>query len=362
MIYDLFPQQFIDDNFDTCYITKCLIDMKSIYIKLSDEYTLSIGRLFNENYDTHDIVKNVIKDYDFDDLNIFELINLSKKRKISFRNIDKIFLAIQKAFQLFLESRSQLPDDIHKDELEQIGLFICLVTQDNDKNNCTFYTKSLVLEFMNNNLIITPNLTNKKNIEKVEEFEDILEVFERNRDYFRDEYVLRLKSTLTKKYTGLKNYDNFTPIEDLLKHITNRLNADGASFVKYNLADDKLTLEAINGDDEYEKGIARIVAQINDKEPHTLRKSRVLNIIENYYKDDNKYEVDKLVLKNLNSNRILQPVKGKDILSNIAIPLTLQHKLLGVLLIDSFRADSFTKDDINLIFSISNLLSVQIFD
>ncbi|CAA6798656.1 MAG: Unknown protein [uncultured Sulfurovum sp.] len=47
MIYDLFPCEFIDDKFENLYITKCLINMKSIYIKLNEEYTLSVGRLFS---------------------------------------------------------------------------------------------------------------------------------------------------------------------------------------------------------------------------------------------------------------------------------------------------------------------------
>jgi len=365
MIYDLFSKEFIENNFAKTYMTTCLLDMKSIYIQLNAQYTLSIGRIFHNNYHTKEIVKTIIHKYDFNNLNIFELINSSKKRKVNLRNLEHKIFNIEKAFKLFLENQTQLPSSIHKDELEKVALFICLVTQNSVEQNFLFETKTLSLKYQDKKLIIRLHKISKNDLDELnelEEFEDVLEVFERNRDYFRNEYILRLKSNLLKNYTGLKNYDSFSPVKDLLKHITSRLNADGASFIKYNLGDGKLTLEAINGVDDYEKGIERIVGQINREEPHTLKKSRVLKIVENYYKSSTHYDLESLVLKNLNSNRILQPVKSKEILSNIAIPLTLEYKLLGVLLIDSFRKDNFTKDDINLIFSISNLLSVQIFD
>lgn len=360
MLYDLFPKKFIDQNFQEPYFSRCLIDMQSIYVKLNDKYTLSIGRLFTKGQSSRYIVENIIKNYEFNHLNIFELVNLSKrKRSIELSKIEKEVVFIHKAFQLFLEIQNELPNNLDKSELENIALFIFMLNKDKQLTRRSLDTGTLLLTYSSGKLEFSKNTIPQSDSEV---FNDVLEQFEINRDYFRDEYILRLKNTLSKKYTGLRNSDSFRPIEELLKHITSKLNADGASFVKYDLADSKLTLEAINGDAEYTKGIKRIVGQINRKEPHTFKKSRVLKVVNNYYNDDYKYDTDQLILKNLNANKILQPVKGKSILSNIAIPLTLQHKLLGVLLIDSFRANSFTKDDMNLIFSISNFLSVQIFD
>ena len=360
LIYDLFPKAFIDKHFEEPYMRECLVDMQSIYVKIDERYTLSIGRLFTENQDSKAVVKRVIKEYGFDNMNIFELTTLSKKRRTFNRGrLEKKSLQIKEAFRLFLESSSQLPTEIHKEELERVALFIYMVTKDDSVKNISVKTKKLILNYRDEKLEILPN---SEELSELDELQDTLLLFENNSDYFRGEYASRLKSSLAKKYSGLIGIDSYSPIEELLKHILNKVLASGACFVKYNLADNQLELVAKAGDEEYKLGIERIVGQINRKEPHTLKKSRVLQIIENYYTDDYKYDMEKLIFENLKSNAILQPVKEKPILSNIAIPITLQHKLLGVLLIDSFRAESFSEDDLKLIFSISNALSVQIFD
>jgi len=360
LVYDLFPKAFIDKYFEKPYMRECLINMQSIYVKINEHYTLSIGRLFTENQESEAVVKSVIRDYGFEKMNIFELITLAKKRRTFNRGrLEKKSLQIKEAFRLFLESYSQLPINIHKEELEKVALFIYMVTKDEKVKKLSLRTKNLKLNYLNGKLQI---LSISQKVNDLEVLEDAQLLFESNRDYFRGEYASRLKSSLAKKYSGLIGIDSYSPIEDLLKHILNKLLASGACFVKYNLADNKLKLVAKAGDDAYKVGIERIVGQINRKEPHTLKKSRVLRIIKNYYTDAYKYDIEKLILQNLNPKSILQPVKGKPILSNLAIPITLQHKLLGVLLIDSFRVGSFSEDDLNLIFSISNALSIQIFD
>lgn len=360
MIYDLFSRDFIDNNFEKHYSRQCLINLQELYIKLNEEYTLSIGGLFTEEQDSTKIVKNILKNYNFDNMNMFELITLSKKRRtFNMLRVEEESSRIKNAFRLFFSIKSQLPLDIDKEELERISIFIYMLSRANNLAEECIQTGKFIISFSDNKLSINSSIGAKKYSEN---FITVHLKFENNRDFFRGEYASRLKSTLAKKYTGLQNYDSYSPVRDLLKHIINRLNADGASFIKYNLANSQLTLEAIYGDEGYEKGIHRIVGEINRQEPHTLKRSRVLRIIKNYYNDDYQYDIDKLILKDLSCNEILQPIKNRPIFSNIAIPITLQHKLLGVLLIDSFRAGSFTEDDMNLIFSISTALSVQIFD
>jgi putative methionine-R-sulfoxide reductase with GAF domain len=360
MIYDLFSKEFIDKNFETPYSRKCLVGMQELYIKLNTEYTLSIGGLFTEKEQLNSIVKDVLQKYDFDNMNMFELLTLSKKRRtFDMARLEEKTSRIKNAFRLFFQIKSQLPFNIDKEELEVISIFIYMLSRANNLAEEYIKTKRFKISFSKNRLTINAYSGSEQFSEN---FISAQLKFKNNRDFFRGEYASRLKSTLVKKYTGLKNYDSYSPVKDLLKHISNRLNADGASFVKYNPSNEQLTLEAIHGDERYEKGIERIVGQINRKEPYTFKRSRVLKIIESYYNDDYKYNIEKLILKDLNHNKILQPVKDKPIYSNIAIPITLQHKLLGVLLIDSFRTGSFTQDDMNLIFSISTALSVQIFD
>jgi len=360
MIYDLFSLEFIEENFKEFYSTNCLIGMHTMYMKLNDVCSLAIGRFFVKNEPSRGIVENVIQNYDFDNLNVFELVNLSKRRRsLRIKEVKEKSLLIHKAFQLFLRIQLDLPPNLHKEELENVALFIFMVTQNRFSSNVSLRTEKLLLDYKDGSVEVSLNSLPK---EELEAFDRVMEIFEINRDYFRDEYILRLQTTLSKKYTGLRNSDSFHPIEELLRHITSKLNADGASFVRYDLSSSELTLEAIDGEEAYKLGIERIVKEINNKEPHTRKRSRVLKVVDNYYSNLGDYDTDKLIVKNLHPNEMLQPISGRNMLSNIAIPLTLQHKLLGVLLIDSFRSDSFSKDDMNLIFSISNFLSVQIFD
>ncbi|MCK5853683.1 MAG: sensor histidine kinase [Sulfurovaceae bacterium] len=358
MIYDLFSKDFIDNNFKKPYQVKCLIDMQSIYIQLNKTYTLSIGRLFTEKK-TNTIVENIIKNYNFENMNIFELTTLSKKRRTS--DIDRVeskAKKIKKAFQRFFEIQTKIPTDTYKEEIQEISIFIYMVTSQEFMNKQqTIKTKNFILIHNEEYLSI------KKHNESSDytlSFIDIQRKFENNKDFFRAEYASRLKSTLSKRYSGLVDDKLYSPIKELLKHICSELNADGACYIRYNLSNDSLNVVTKHGDTEYKKGISRLVNKINQKEIDGKNRSRVLEVIANYYSGS--FDMDKLILKNLEQNKILQPVKGKPILSNIALPVTFKHKLLGVLIIDSFRVGKFTEHDINMIVSITTALSVQIYD
>lgn len=360
MIYELFSKEFINKNFETPYRHQCLIDMQILYIKLNDNYTLSIGRLFTEEQDNHEIVKNILKNYNFDNMNIFELITLSKKRRtFNMHRLQEKTLRIKNAFRLFDEVKSQLPFNIEKEELELISIFIYMLSNSNNLSEENIQTKRFILNFSNNRLTVTPK-SNETTVYS-ENFITTLLKFENNRDFFRGEYASRLKSTLTKRYSGLRE-DSYSAISELLKHICRRLNADGGCYIKYTLADEKLEMIAGYGDDTYLKGVSKFIGKINSNEKNIQKQSRVLKVIRNYHNPECQYSIDELILKNLKPTELLQPVHGKKLLSNIALPLTFQHKLLGILLIDSFREGSFTENDINLILSISSALSVQIFD
>ena len=360
MIYDLFSKEFINQNFEIPYSHQCLIDMQSLYIKLNDEYTLSIGRLFTEEQDNHEIVKTVLKNYNFDNMNIFELITLSKKRRtFNMHRLEEKTLRIKNAFRLFDEVKSQLPFNIEKEELELISIFIYMLSNARNLSEEHVQTKKFILNFSNNRLTVTAK--HNETTGYSEKFITTLLRFENNRDFFRGEYASRLKSTLTKRYSGLKE-DSYSAIAELLKHICRRLNADGGCYIKYTLADEKLEMIAGYGNDTYLAGVSKFIGKINSNEKNIQKRSRALKVIRNYHNPDCQYSIDELILKNLKPNELLQPVHGKKLLSNIALPLTFQHKLLGILLIDSFREGSFTENDINLILSISSALSVQIFD
>jgi len=359
MIYDLFTKEFINENFEEPFFTKCLIDMQSIYVKLNEEYTLSIGRFFINKEEHKEVVENVLKNYNFDNMNIFELTTLARKRmNFQLHRVKKETKYIRKSFQLFLESISILPNNLYKEELEKVFVFIYMVTKDDYTSNISIQIKDYLLSFKDGKLFI--NL--KKDIECYsDEFLNIFQKFENHRDFFRSEYASRLKSTLTKRYTGLKG-DTFSVVKELLKHICSRVNADGGCYVKYTLSNKKLAMIATYGDFQYEKGMEKFVRQINNPKMDMKNRSRVLNVIQRYHSSDGQYDIDKTILKNIHKNDMLQPVKGKAVLSNIALPITFKQKLLGVLLIDSFRVGNFTENDINLILSITSALSVQIFD
>jgi len=360
MIYDLFSKEFIAEHFESPYSRQCLIDMQSLYIKLNSEYTLSIGRLFTENQDNYEIVKNVLQNYNFENMNIFELITLSKKRRtFNLVQLKEETWRIKNAFRLFFEIEPKLLFNIEKEELELISIFIYMLSNANNLANESIQTKKFILNFSNNRLHVIPKRSDTT--EYSEKFTNTLLKFENNRDFFRGEYSSRLKSMLTKRYSGLKD-SNYSAIEELLNHICRRLNADGGCYVKYTLTDDKLKMIAGYGDEAYLEGVSKFIGKINNRETSIQNRSRVLKVIRNYHNPECQYSIDELILQNLKPNEILQPVQGKPLLSNIALPLTFQHKLLGILLIDSFRSGSFTENDINLILSISSALSVQIFD
>jgi putative methionine-R-sulfoxide reductase with GAF domain len=358
MLYDLFKIEYIDTHFKEPYNCNCFIGMKNIFVKLTDEYTLCVGRLFTTDQRLNDIIKEMIQKYNFNNMNIFELTKIAKKRRIIDSKLLKTSIpTIKSSFDLFLNSISKLPDDISKEEIEKVSIFIYMITKHNLLES-TIVTNRLKLTYKNKQLQISNNSVDKEFID--DNYQHCCNKFESYRDLFRSEYTSRAKNYLNKKYSGLMD-DNYIPIVELLKRICNRLNADGGFFIRYNIADDKLEASAPYGDIEYQKGIKTLINSINTHQKKA-DKSRVLRIIKNYFDKEYKYDIDKLIFQNLERKEILQPVKDKPILSNIAIPVTFRHKLLGVLLIDSFRKDNFTDDDINIILSLSDALSVQIFD
>ena len=363
MIYDLFPRDFIDKNFKELYKRDCLIGMRNIFVKLDDHYTLSVGRLFTKEQDSDSVVRNLLENYDFDNLNIFELTKISRKRKFYDEEELKCKIKkIKKAFEIFLQSVSKLPDNINKEEIEEVAIFIYMVTRDDIQKDAFIRTSKLSLNFKKNRLTVEKNNNNQPHY--TAEYKDCIRKIENYKDFFLGEYASRIKTSFTKKYSGLRNRDSFSPVEELLERICNRLEADGGCYIEYNISDEKLKLEARYGDKAYTDGIKVYVDKINDKQTSIENKSRVLKVISNYFNSEYQYDINKLILHDLTHDTILQPIIGIDncILSNIAIPVTFRHKLLGVLLIDSFREGNFTKNDINLILSISNALSVQIFD
>jgi len=359
MIYDLFTKEFIDKNFEKPFLTKCLIDMQNIYIKLNEQYTLSIGRIFINKEEHKEVVENVLKNYNFDNMNIFELTTLARKRmNFQLHRVEKETHYIKKSFQLFLESLSSLPDNLDKEELEKVFVFIYMVTREDNMDDVSIKIKEYIVAYKDEKLFIRLNNDAEFYSDK---FLNTFQKFENHRDFFRSEYASRLKSTLTKRYTGLKG-DAFSAVKELLKHICSRVNADGGCYIKYTLADEKLEMIASYGDLQYEKGMEKFVREINNPEMDIKNRSRVLNVIKRYQSNDGLYDIDKIILKNLHKDEMLQPVEDRAVLSNIALPITFKQKLLGVLLIDSFRVGNFTDNDINLILSITSALSVQIFD
>jgi len=359
MIYDLFSKEFIDENFEEPFVTKCLVDMQSIYVKLNENYTLSIGRIFTNKKDYKKVVENVLKNYNFDSMNIFELTTLAKKRmNFQLNRAKKETEYIKKAFQLFFDSMSIIPNDLDKEELEKVFVFMYMVTKEDAIFDVSLQIKEYLLTFKNGKLSISLNSNRGK---YSNDFSKVFQKFENNRDFFRSEYASRLKSTLTKRYSGLEG-DTFSVVKELLKHICSRVNADGGCYIKYILSEKRLEMLTTHGDTQYEEGMENLVKEVNNPEMNIRDISRVLNVVERYQSSDGQYDIDKIILKNLHKDDMLQPVEGKAVLSNIALPITFKHKLLGVLLIDSFRVGNFTDNDINLILSITSALSVQIFD
>ncbi len=358
MIYDLYTKKYIDQHFTKPYNGNCFIGMKNIFIKLNEEYTICIGRLFTKEEDINLIIKNVINNFNFNYMNIFELTKSAKKR----RAVDNLYLDnsitnIRDAFDLFLKVIKQLPNNISKEEIENVSVFIYRIIRKKQlpANICT---ARLQLTFNNNLLTIKSNIDKNHQYDEYQQY--YINRFETNKDLFRSEYTSRAKNYLNKKYSGLR-HDNYEPIDELLKRICYRLNADGGCYIRYNISDQKLEAKSNFGKSNYIEGIENFIKAINNNKDE-VEKSRVLKVIKNYFNNEYQHDINKLIIRNLDSKDLLQPIDNQPILSNIAIPITFRHKLLGVLLIDSFRKNNYTEDDINIILSLSDALSVQIFD
>lgn len=361
MFYDLFPKTFIDEHFKTPYQRDCLIGMRNVFVKLDEQYTLAVGRIITKDQDSDNIVGNILRDYNFENVNIFELTKISRRRKIFDKEILKKRVPyIQKTFNIFIKSTVQLPQNIAKDEIEKVAIFIYMVAKE-DKREFTIQTSKNLIIYQNKELRVVAQKSTSPQYPDI--FKKYLRKFDNYRDFFLGEYTSRLKTSFSKKYSGVRHSNSsFNPIQGLLSRICSRLNADGGCYIKYNLSDRKLKLIANHGESSYKRGIESYIQKINNNDKPIRERSRVLQVIDNYFNHDNQYNINKLILQKIEPTRILQPIKDKPILSNIAIPVTFRYKLMGILLIDSFRQDSFTKDDINLILSITSALSVQIFD
>jgi len=361
MIYDLVSSSFIEENFSDVHATQCLLNMQIFYVKLNHAYSLSIGRFLPElDEEQLEIVTNILQNYGFEGMNVFELMTLVKKRKTFETNVlvEKIQY-IQKAFKLFFEIQDKLIDGLPKDELVLIFLFICMATDNKEREEIFLQTKNYYLSFKNGEVTIEQNIANES---QSQNFKKRLLYFQNNADFFRTEYASRLMNSLAKRYSGFQD-NNYSIVDDLLQHICRRVNADAGCYIKYNLSDESLEMCGKYGEEAYVSGINHFIEKINrDRNASMREQSRVLQVIKNYYNPDYRYNLEKLIIRDFQEEKLLQPIEGKLILSNIALPLTFNRKLLGVLLIDSFRVNNFTDSDINLILSISSALSVQIFD
>jgi len=362
MLYDLFPKKFMLEKFQEAYARDCLIGMRNIFINLSDDYTLSVGRLLTKEQLSDEIVKNLLLNYDFENINIFELTKISRRRKVFNENMlmeNSIYL--QKSFQAFLKFQAKLPQLISKDEIEKVSVFIYMVYKEN-LQSVSIVTPKYLLSYKENTFSI--RVHSESNVDYSKEYKRYLRKFENYRDFFLGEYTSRIKTSFAKKYSGARHEDSeFNPIKGLLERICSRLNADGGCYIQYNLLNEKIKLVAHYGENNYKEGIESYIEKINKGDDKSiLKRSRVMHIIRSYYSQDDKYNMNDLILQEVEKDGILQPVKNHSIHSNIAIPVTFRHKLMGVLLIDSYRRYNFNKDDINLTLSITSALSVQIFD
>ena len=362
MFYDLFSKEFIEENFKTQYQRDCLIGMRNVFVKLNENYTLSVGRILTKEQDSDKIVSDIIKNYNFENMNIFELTKISRRRKIFDKDIlQQRVPYLQKAFNIFLDSSFQLAQNVSKKEIEHIAIFIYMVVKENI-SSCTLQISKHLLIYKNRELKVVIQSETLLD-EYPDKFKKYLRKFDYYRDFFLGEYASRIKTYFNKKYSGIRHEDSdFNPIQSLISRICSRLNADGGCYIKYSLFDEKLKLIASHGEASYEQGIKNYIEKINDNDKPIRDKSRVLKVINNYFSSEYKYNIDKLILQKVESKEMLQPLKDKHIRSNIAIPVTFKYKLMGILLIDSFRENTFAKEDINLVLSITSALSVQIFD
>jgi len=224
MIYDLVSSSFIEENFSDVHATQCLLNMQIFYVKLNHAYSLSIGRFLPESdEDQLEIVKNILENYGFEGMNVFELMTLVKKRK----TFETELLAgkikyIQKAFKLFFEVQEKLIEGLPKDELVLIFLFICMATDNREREEIFLQTKNYCLRFKNDEVTIEQNIANES---QSQNFKKRLLYFQNNADFFRTEYASRLMNSLAKRYSGFQD-NNYSIVDDLLQHICRRVNAE----------------------------------------------------------------------------------------------------------------------------------------
>ncbi len=362
MLYALFDKEYIEQNFNIPHIEECLVEMKSIYVKLDQEYTIVIGRLFEREQNTDKIIQNIINNFKINNIDIFEMTKLAQKRNFfEIAEVKEQTAIIKKAFKLFLDIVDELPPSIPKKHLEKIAIFTYMQTQKSE-NSYILELDNFSLSCKNNKLHINYNKKNKNAKESEALYKKYYQKYLLHRSFSQNEFTSRLKSSLAKKYTTFNEDNEFTPIDEVIQRVCGSLNADGGCYIKYNLSRQTFKRAAKYGDKEYILGISKYITKINKNDKATLKKSRVLKIVNNYYNDKPNRSISDMIIFNYKENALLQPVPNKPIYSNIAIPITFKHKLLGILLIDSFRKNSFTKNDIQLVLSITNALSVQIYD
>ncbi len=319
-----------------------------------------IGRLFEEDQDTNAIIRTVVEGYAIHNSDIFELSKLASVRNFfHLEDVQKDAVSIRKAFGLFLSILEELPAEISKESLERLALFIYMVVHEE------LVSEGIVLEGMDVSYhkgALRLSFQPQRNREPSALFKSYFKRYIQNRSFFQSEYTSRLKSTLAKKYTGYEGNDEFYPIKEVINRISSALYADGACYIKYHLSKETFRIAALDGDEDYHRGIESFISQINRGEKGVVKKSRVVKIVQSYFHEKSQTDISKLVLFNLPEDQLLQPIPGKTIRSNIAIPVTFKHKLLGILLIDSYRPNAFRRSDIQLVLSISNALSIQIYD
>ncbi len=360
MLYDLMQNDFIDSHFDQAYVHECLIGMKSVFIRLNDDLSIVIGRIFDQNQDINRLIRDIMKGYDITNSDIFELTKLAQKRKFfQIEDVKRDAYILKKAFVYFYDLVEKLPVNISKEALEKVSVFVYMVVKERLAEDKLILQEGIVsfkdgkFNFLTKSIIPKDN----QNI-----FEKYFDEYIRYRSFFQNELTSRLKSSLAKKYTTFCEDDEFYPIKEIIDRIVHALNADGGCYIKYHLSRQTFQLAASSGIPEYKSGIRNFIRKINQKDKAILQKSRVAKIVEYYYDSQYHDDIEKLIIFNHSQKQLLQPVNGKNIRSNIAIPVTFKHKLLGVVLIDSFRANAFSSNDIQVVLSISNALSIQIYE
>ena len=360
MLYDLMPKDFIKSHFDQAYVHECLIGMKSVFIGLDDDLSIVIGRIFDEDQDMNQIILNIVRGYHITNSDIFELTKLAQKRK--FFKIDEVkkdAYILKKAFVYFYDLLEKLPLNISKEALEKVSVFVYMIVKEGLEHESLVLEEG-ILSFEDAKFKFVSSVDISQNSKDI--FESYFDKYIRYRSFFQNELTSRLKSSLAKKYTSFREDDEFYPIKEVIERIVHALNADGGCYIKYHLSRQTFQVAAVSGEDAYKNGMRQFIRKINKKDKTVLQKSRVAKIVSYYYDPLYHDDIDKLIIFNHPKKQLLQPVEGKSICSNIAIPVTFKHKLLGVVLIDSFRANAFSPNDIQVVLSISNALSIQIYE